>query len=83
MSVQSVQTVIGRAVLEPEYRALLFRDPAQALAAYELSEPEAASLRSLTPESFDAATAELETRISKSELLFSRSQGDAQKSVTQ
>ena len=31
MSNQTVQTVIGRAVMEPEFRDLLFRDPAQAV----------------------------------------------------
>ena len=65
MSVESVQTILGRAMREPAFRNLLFRDPGQALAGYQLSEGEMASLRGLTAENFDAMTGELEERISR------------------
>jgi hypothetical protein len=50
---------VGRAVTEPEYRALLFSDPATALAGYELTGEEIAALKGLAPESFDALASEL------------------------
>ena len=82
MSNQSVQTVIGRAVMEPEFRDLLFRDPAQALAGYELTEAEAASLAGVIPERFEAEAAGPERRSSQSRLMGYTSQSDAQKSTS-
>ena len=68
MSAESVRQLLGRAVSEPEFRGLLFANPAQALAGYDLSQAEAAALSSLTAESFDAAVAGLETRESRAQL---------------
>jgi hypothetical protein len=65
MSAESVKQVISRAVTEPEYRSLLFKSPAQALAGYELTGDEQAALSGLTPESFDALVGNLEARISR------------------
>jgi hypothetical protein len=66
MSTATVKQVIARAVAEPEYRQLLFKTPAQALAGYALSGDEQAALSGLTPETFDAALAGgLEERISR------------------
>ena len=65
MSIESVQTILGRAVTEPEYRDLLFSDPQAALEGYELSEEEKAALEGLEREKFDAVASELEERISR------------------
>jgi hypothetical protein len=68
MTIESVKTVIGRAIVESEYRALLFSDPDRALEGYELTEEEAAALRGLERDRFDAVASELEERISRSGL---------------
>ena len=65
MSLESVQTIIGRAVMEAEYRELLFSEPDKALEGYELTEEEAAALKGLERENFDAVAGELEERISR------------------
>jgi hypothetical protein len=65
MSLESLQEIIGRAVTEPEYRELLFSEPVKALEGYELTEEEAAGLRKLHREKFDAVAGELEERISR------------------
>jgi hypothetical protein len=65
MSLESVQTIIGRVVTEAEYRELLFSDPDKALEGYELTEEEVATLKGLEREKFDAVAGELEERISR------------------
>jgi hypothetical protein len=68
MSAESVKQIIGRAVTEPEYRELLFTDPTQALAGYDLTEPETDTLKRVTREEFDAVAGELGERISRAGL---------------
>jgi hypothetical protein len=65
MSLESLQEIIGRAVTEPEYRELLFSEPDKAVEGYELTEEEAASLKKLQRDKFDAIAGELEERISR------------------
>jgi hypothetical protein len=65
MASDSLQTIIRRAVMEPEFRGLLMRDPAQALAGYELGEAEAAQLSGLTAEGIDSLALDLEERQSR------------------
>jgi hypothetical protein len=65
MSVENLQEIIGRAVTEPEFRELLFNEPDKALEGYELTEEEAAALKRLHREKFDAVAGELEERISR------------------
>ena len=65
MSMETVKQVIGRAVIEKEYRELLFSEPEKALAEYDLSEEEVASLVGMEREAFDATANELEERISR------------------
>jgi hypothetical protein len=65
VSLENVQTIIGRAITEAEYRELLFSDPDKALEGYELTEEEAAGLKGLEREKFDAVASELEERISR------------------
>jgi hypothetical protein len=68
MGIESLKTIIGRAIAEPEYRELLFSDPDKALEGYELSDEEAAALRGLERDRFDAVASELEERMSRSGL---------------
>ncbi len=69
MSKENVQTIIGRAILEPDFRTLLFTEPAKALEGYKLTTEETTSLKNLDREKFDLAANEVEERISKSGLL--------------
>ncbi len=66
MSKETVQTIIGRAILEPDFRTLLFTDPIKALEGYDLTEAEAQSLKTLDKEKFDEAASLVDQRISKS-----------------
>jgi hypothetical protein len=59
-----VQLIIGRAVKEPAYRALLFSDPGTVLADYPLTHEERMALARLVPESFDALASKREARLS-------------------
>ena len=65
MSLESVKQVVSRTVLEKEYRELLFSNPEKALADYDLSKAEFASLAAMEREKFDATSNELEERISR------------------
>lgn len=54
MAQKDLEAVIGRAVIDEEFRRLLFADPNVALAPYELNERELAALRKVDLESLDA-----------------------------
>ena len=63
MSEEARESIVERAMADPAFRALLARDPAKALAEYELTTEERAM--------FQAGTAQaerLEDRISKTDL---------------
>lgn len=62
MSQQALEAMIGRAILDYEFRTTLFAEPGVALAAYELTEPEEAKIRSVDAESLDACAAILKQR---------------------
>ncbi len=68
MSKETVQTIIGRAILEPDYRSLLFTDPAKALEGYDLTEAQTQSLKTLDQEKFDEAASLVDQRISKTQM---------------
>lgn len=65
MTIENVQTIIGRAIIEAEYRSLLFDDPGKALEGYDLTEEEAQALKSLERQSLEPAAQELEERLSR------------------
>ncbi len=65
MSAESVKSIIGRAMADQAYRELLFSNPDQALAGFDLTAEEANVLRGLKREEFDSAAGDLEQRISK------------------
>jgi hypothetical protein len=54
MSREALEAVIGRAVIDEEFRLALFADPDAALAAYELTEGELVALRTIDAENLDA-----------------------------
>jgi hypothetical protein len=53
MSRQALEAVIGRVVIDEEFRLMLFADPEAALTGYELAEREIAALRTIDAESLD------------------------------
>jgi hypothetical protein len=63
MPLRSVQTVIGKAVVDRSYRDLLFTRPDEALKGHELTAEEIASLKGLSRETFDSVSSELEERM--------------------
>ena len=65
MSRQALEAIIGRAILDCEFRIALFADPDNALSDYELTTVELAALKSVDAESLDACSACLERRILK------------------
>ena len=54
MSREALEAVIGRAVINEEFRLALFADPDAALAGYALTEREVAALKRMDAESLDA-----------------------------
>lgn len=65
MSQKELEAVIGRAILDQEFRMALFANPAAALAGYELAEAEVAALRSVDAESLDGCVIMLGKRIQR------------------
>ena len=71
MSLGVVQKILGRMVAEREFRILVFTDPDQALAGYDLTEHEIKTLKGLSRDKFDAAAANLDERVSMSAMASS------------
>ena len=65
MSAEEVKQVIGRAVLDAEFRKMLFDDPDTALEDYDLTEEERAGLKNIEREKFDDMAGALEERMSR------------------
>jgi hypothetical protein len=66
MTSADVQKVISRAVSDAGFRELLFRSPDEALAGYDLTDDERATiLRGLSREGFDPSASELGERVSR------------------
>lgn len=72
MSIEQIQEIIGKAITDSEYRQLLLSDPDQALEGYDLTEEEIESLKGLESEQFNEITGELDERISKASLSFTK-----------
>ena len=71
MSKEALQAVIGKAVLDSEFREALFADPDQAVEGYELTEEEVAALKAIDAETMESFAGSLDERISKVFLQFS------------
>lgn len=54
MSQNATEAVLGRCVMDSDYRVLLFADPDQALAGYDLTKEERAALLAVDAETLDA-----------------------------
>jgi hypothetical protein len=65
MSEENVKKIIGRAVTDAAFRGLLFSRPDEALAGYDLTDDEIASLKNLPREQFDSTAIQLEERVSR------------------
>ena len=65
MSESHVQQIIANAVINTEYREMLFNEPDKALEGFELTEEERTALIDLDRQSFDATASEMEDRISR------------------
>jgi hypothetical protein len=68
MSFENVEKIIGRAIMEGEYRELLFSEPDKALEEYELTVEEKSALKSIDRNKFDEVASELEDRVSRAGL---------------
>lgn len=66
MSQQAIETILGRAVLEGEFRSALLSDPDSALAGYDLTAAESATLAAMGVETLGVFAGALDQRISKS-----------------
>lgn len=60
MSLEQVKQVIGRAVLEPEFRELLLKEPGQAMQGFDLTGEEQSALQQITPEQLDQFAAQIQ-----------------------
>ncbi len=72
MSVEGVQKIMARAIVDGAYRQLLLDHPDQALAGFDLTGEETAALKALKGEELDGAATDLEDRLSKSAALTGR-----------
>ena len=68
MSEAAVRKVIGQAVIDLEFRELLFSNPNKALSGLELTPDEVAMLTGFKREKFDEAATEMEERVSRAGL---------------
>ena len=75
MSTLSVKQIIGHALVEPQFRQLLFENPAKALEGSELTKEEKAMLTNLPRENFESLAGELGERISRAGVLISNHGG--------
>ena len=65
MGHDAVSQVIGRAVTDAEFRALLFSNPVQALQGYDLTADEVTALKNLQQEDLEGFSTKLDPRITK------------------
>jgi len=65
MSKEAVESVIGKIMLDAEFREAFAAGPDQVLAGFDLSETEKAGLKSIDVETMDALAHTLDERVSK------------------
>jgi hypothetical protein len=65
MSKEAVQTIVGKAVVDREFRHSLFADPDEVLAGYELTGEEVVALKAMDAETVESFAGALDERISK------------------
>lgn len=72
MSKESVEAIVGKAVMDSEFRESLFANPEEVLGAYDLAEDEVAALQAIDFETMESFAGTLDERISKSAILLFR-----------
>jgi hypothetical protein len=65
MSQDAVSQIIGRAVIDTEFRNLLFSNPDQALEGHDLTDDEIDALKNLRQEDLEDFSTKLDSRITK------------------
>ena len=65
MSKETVEAIIGRAVLDRELREALFANPDEVLAGHDLSEAEVAALKAIDAEAMESFAGTLEEPFSE------------------
>ena len=65
MSKEAVEAIIGKAVVDSQFREALFADPERALAGYDLTGEEVAALKAIDAEEIESFAGALDERISK------------------
>jgi hypothetical protein len=65
MSKEAVEAIIGKAVLDSEWREQLFANPEEVLGGYDLTEEEMAALKAIDAETLESFAGTLDERISK------------------
>jgi 23S rRNA maturation mini-RNase III len=65
MSKEAVEAVVGKAMLDAEFRSSLLKDPEAALAVFDLTEEEKAGLKKMDDEILGALVNALDERKSK------------------
>jgi len=65
MSKEAVEAIIGKAVVDSEFREALFADPDEALTGYDLTQEEVAALKAIDAETMESFAGTLDERISK------------------
>jgi hypothetical protein len=76
MSKESVEAIVGKAVMDDEFRESLFANPDEVLSEYELTEEEVASLQAIDFETMESFAGTLDERISKSAFAMIRGSTD-------
>jgi hypothetical protein len=73
MSQQAMEAILGRCVIDEDYRILFFENPDQALVGYELAREERAALLAVDAETLEAFAAQLGMHLERGERLARRS----------
>ncbi len=68
MSKEAVEAVIGKILLDAEFRLALMADPDQTLAGFDLTKGEKARLKNMDSETLESLAKTLEVRIRKKRL---------------
>jgi hypothetical protein len=68
MAKEAVEAVIGKILLDAEFRLSLLADPDQALAGFDLTQGEKARLKNMDSETLESLAKTLEVRIRKKRL---------------
>lgn len=64
MSREAVESIIGKTVVDSQFREALFADPDQVLRRYDLTREEVAGLKTIDSETMDFLAGTLDQRIS-------------------